>query len=43
MMMMMISGSLNGLYDELFAAIDRGQIVDAKTIIAGQWLKLNKA
>lgn len=30
-------------YDELFAAIDRGQIVDAKTIIAGQWLKLNQA
>ena len=30
-------------YDEFFAAIDRGEIVDAKTIIAGQWLRLNQA
>ena len=30
-------------YDEFFSAIDRGEIVDAKTIIAGQWLGLNQA
>jgi len=30
-------------YDEFFAAIDRGEIVDAKTLIAGQWLRLNQA
>jgi nudix-type nucleoside diphosphatase (YffH/AdpP family) len=29
-------------YDEFFAALDNGEIVDAKTIIAGQWLRLNQ-
>ncbi|MDA0369195.1 MAG: NUDIX domain-containing protein [Proteobacteria bacterium] len=30
---------LDWRYDEFFAAIDAGRIIDAKTIIAGQWLR----
>jgi ADP-ribose pyrophosphatase len=29
-------------YDEFFAAIDNGRVLDAKTIIAGQWLRQNE-
>ena len=30
---------LDWSYEEFFAALDSGQIIDAKTIIAGQWLR----
>lgn len=32
---------LEWTYDELFAACDDGKIIDAKTIVAAQWLRLN--
>ena len=30
---------LDWSYEEFFAALDSGKIIDAKTIIAGQWLR----